>query len=142
MQALAVWPIVLAVATYSTYQVLLKSARAEVNILGLLTVAYLAAFVCAGTLWLRNQELGLNRLEARDVITGALIGLSIVGIEFGFAAAFRSGWPLNTAGAIVNVAAALLMVPVGYLIFAEGMSVAKALGLLMCCGGLVLIARG
>lgn len=141
MQALALWPILLAVATYSIYQIALKSARAEVNILGVLTVAYLAAFVCAGALWFRNQELGLNRLETRDVITGALIGLSIVGIEFGFASAFRDGWPLNTAGAVVNVSVALLVVPIGYLFFAEGMSWTKALGLLLCCGGLVLIAR-
>ncbi|MEQ1867042.1 MAG: hypothetical protein ABL996_20570 [Micropepsaceae bacterium] len=42
---------------------------------------------------------------------------------------------------IVNVAAALMVVPIGYMLFAEQMSLTKALGLLLCCGGLVLIAR-
>lgn len=141
MQGLVVWPLALAVVTYVAYQILLKSARPEVNILGVLTVAYLAAFVAAGLLWFRFQELGANRLETRDIAIGVMLGLSIVGLEYGFVSAFRAGWPLNSAGAIVNVAVALLVVPIGYLFFAEQMSWVKGLGLAMCCGGLLLIAR-
>lgn len=141
MQGLVVWPLALGVVTYVAYQILLKSARPEVNILGVLTVAYLAAFVAAGLLWLRFQELGANRLETRDIAIGVMLGLSIVGLEYGFVSAFRAGWPLNSAGAIVNVAVALLVVPIGYLFFAEQMSWVKGLGLAMCCGGLLLIAR-
>ncbi len=141
MQGLVVWPLALAVVTYVAYQILLKSARPEVNILGVLAVAYLAAFVAAGLLWFRFQELGANRLETRDIAIGVMLGLSIVGLEYGFVSAFRAGWPLNSAGAIVNVAVALLVVPIGYLFFAEQMSWVKGLGLAMCCGGLLLIAR-
>jgi multidrug transporter EmrE-like cation transporter len=135
------WPFVLAIAAYVAYQTFLKTVRPEVNILGLLAVAYVASFACAGLLWWRNQDLGVNRLEWRDVVVAAAIGASIVGIEFGFATAFRHGWPLNTAGAIVNVAAALVVVPIGYAIFGEHMTWTKGLGLVMCCGGLVLIAQ-
>lgn len=141
MQTIGYWPLVLAVSTYVTYQTALKSARPDVNILGVLTFAYLVSFTCAASLWFRNQGLGANRLEVRDLIVGAVVGASIVGIEFGYATAFRSGWQLNTAGAIVNVAAVLIVVPVGYLLFAEGMTWTKALGLLLCCAGLILIAR-
>lgn len=137
----AYWPFALAITAYVAYQTALKAARPEVNILGLLMFAYAVSFACAGLLWWRNQDLGANRLEWRDLTIAAAVGASIVGIEFGFATAFRQGWPLNTAGAIVNVAAALIVVPIGYLMFAEQMSWTKALGLLMCCGGLVLIAR-
>lgn len=141
MQAATYWPFALAIAAYAAYQTFLKAARPEVNILGLLTFAYLVSFVCAGVLWWRNQELGANRLEAGDLAIAALIGVSIVGIEFGFASAFRFGFPLNTVGAIVNVAAALVVVPIGYMLFAEHMTWTKGLGLLLCSGGLVLIAQ-
>jgi hypothetical protein len=141
MRGLALWPFALAVATYTAYQMLLKSARPEVNILGVLTVAYFAAFVAAGVLWFRYPALGANRLETRDLVIAAMLGLSIVGIEYGFVSAYRAGWPLNAAGAIVNVAVALIVVPIGLMMFGEQMSWAKGLGLLMCCGGLVLIAR-
>jgi multidrug transporter EmrE-like cation transporter len=141
MQGVAYWPFLLAIAAYVAYQTFLKAARPEVNILGLLMFAYLVSFVCAGLLWWRNQDLGSNRLETGDLLIAAGVGASIVGIEFGFATAFRHGWPLNTAGAIVNVAAALVVVPIGYMLFAEHLSWTKALGLLLCCSGLVLIAR-
>lgn len=141
MQSVAYWPFLLAIAAYVAYQTFLKTARPELNILGLLTFAYLVSFAWTGFLWWRNQDLGLNRLELRDYAIAAAIGASIVGIEFGFATAFRHGWPLNTAGAIVNVAAALIVVPVGYMLFAEHMTWTKAVGLLLCCGGLALIAR-
>ena len=141
MQGVAYWPFLLAITAYVAYQTFLKAARPEVNILGLLMFAYAVSFVCAGLLWWRNQDLGANKLETGDLLIAAAIGASIVGIEFGFATAFRHGWPLNTAGAIVNVAAALIVVPIGYMLFAEAMSWTKALGLLLCCGGLVLIAQ-
>ena len=141
MQGVAYWPFLLAIAAYVAYQTFLKAARPEVNILGLLMFAYAVSFVCAGLLWWRNQDLGINKFETGDLLVAAAIGASIVGIEFGFAAAFRHGWPLNTVGAIVNVAAALIVVPIGYMLFAEHMSWTKALGLLLCCGGLVLIAQ-
>lgn len=139
MSNLTMWPFMLAVSTYVAYQTLLKSARPEVNVLGLLTFAYFVAFACAGTLWVRNQELGVNRLEIRDMTLAALLGASIVGLEFGFVSAFRFGWPLNATGAIVNVAAALIVVPIGYLMFGEHMTWVKGLGLLLCCGGLTLL---
>jgi multidrug transporter EmrE-like cation transporter len=74
------------------------------------------------------------------MLIAALIGISIVGIEFGFATAFRAGQPINTTGAIVNVATALLVVPIGYAVFGEQMSSLKLVGLVMCCGGLLLLA--
>jgi drug/metabolite transporter (DMT)-like permease len=135
------WPFALAIAAYVAYQTFLKAVRPEVNILGLLMFAYAAAFATAGLLWWRNQDLGANRMEWGDLSVAAAIGVSIVGIEFGFAYAFRTGWPLNTTGAIVNVAAALIVVPIGYMLFAEHLSWTKGLGLLLCCAGLVLIAR-
>lgn len=141
MQGVAYWPFLLAIAAYVAYQSLLKAVRPDVNILGLLTFAYLVSFACAGLLWWRNQDIGSNQLVARDFMIAAALGASIVGIEFGFASAFRFGWPLNTTGAIVNVAAALIVVPIGYMLFAEHMTWTKAVGLLMCCGGLWLIAQ-
>jgi len=137
----AYWPFALAIAAYVAYQTFLKAARPEVNILGFLMFAYAVSFACAGLLWWRNQDLGVNRLGWNDLGVAAAVGASIVGIEFGFATAFRNGWALNTAGAIVNVAAALIVVPIGYLLFAEGLSWTKALGLLLCCAGLVLVAQ-
>lgn len=140
MQAAVFWPFVLAIGAYTSYQVALKFARPDVNILALLAFAYLVACLSAVALWLFNSDLGESKLTTRDMFVAACIGISIVGIEFGFASAFRAGQPINTTGAIVNVATALLVVPIGFALFAEQMSAVKLAGIAMCCAGLVLIA--
>ena len=140
MQAALLWPFVLATFAYAAYQVALKFARPDVNILLLLAFAYFVSCVSALALWFGNPGLGESRLLPRDMLVAALVGISIVGIEFGFASAFRAGQPINTTGAIVNVATALLLVPVGYLIFAEQMNGLKLAGLGLCSAGLILLA--
>ncbi|MEQ1863580.1 MAG: hypothetical protein ABL996_02890 [Micropepsaceae bacterium] len=135
----AIWPFVLAVSTYVSYQIALKFTRPDVNALGVLTLAYFVAFACAATLWFRNQSLGANWLEGRDVLVAVILGASIVGIEYGLVSAFRLGWPINSAGAIVNVATAVLLVPIGFVVFGEQMSAINLAGLALCCAGLVLL---
>ena len=140
MQAAALWPFLLAIGAYTSYQVALKFARPDVNILALLAFAYLVACMSAVGLWFFNSGLGESRLSTRDMIVAACIGISIVGIEFGFASAFRAGQPINTTGAIVNVATALLVMPIGYALFAEQMTTIRLVGLALCCVGLMLLA--
>jgi len=140
MAVAAVWPFVLAIVAYTSYQLVLKLVRPDVHILALLAFAYLVSCATALTLWLLSPGLGESRLQGRDMIFAAVLGMSIVGIEYGFASAFRSGQPMNTTGAIVNVATALLVVPVGYAVFGEQMTTVKLAGLALCCGGLILLA--
>lgn len=134
------WPFLLATLAYATYQVALKYARPDVNILLLLAFAYLVSCISALALWAGTSGLGGARLLPRDMLVAAIVGISIVGIEFGFASAFRAGQPINTTGAIVNVATALLLVPVGYALFAEQLSPLKIAGLGLCSVGLILLA--
>jgi drug/metabolite transporter (DMT)-like permease len=140
MPVAALWPFVLAIVAYTSYQIVIKLVRPDVPILAVLAFAYLVSCVTAVTLWLVAPGLGESRLQGRDMVMAALIGVSIVGIEFGFASAFRAGQPINTTGAIVNVATALLVVPIGYAVFGEQMSGVKLAGLALCCAGLVLLA--
>jgi drug/metabolite transporter (DMT)-like permease len=140
MPVAALWPFVLAIVAYTSYQLVLKLVRPDVHILAVLAFAYLVSCATAVTLWLMNPGLGDSRLQGRDMMMAALIGVSIVGIEFGFASAYRAGQPINTTGAIVNVATALLVVPIGFAVFGEQMSGVKLAGLALCCAGLFLLA--
>ncbi len=136
---LPVWPLILMVATFVTYQVLLKLPGAATNVMAFLTVAYFSAFVCAGLLWLRNPQLGVNRLDLRELLLALVFGATITALEFGYVSAYRLGWPANTTGSMVNIATAVLMVPVGFALFREHITFVNAAGLAMSCGGLVLL---
>ena len=88
MPVAVLWPFVLAIVAYTSYQLVLKLVRPDVHILAVLAFAYLVSCATAVTLWLMNPGLGDSRLQGRDMMMAALIGVSIVGIEFGFASAY------------------------------------------------------
>jgi drug/metabolite transporter (DMT)-like permease len=138
-QALALWPLILMVGTYVGYQLLLKLPGAGINALAFQTIAYFAAFVVAALAWSMNRDLGANRLSGRDLIIAAAFGAVVVGLEYGYIAAYRLGWPVNTTGTIVNVTTALLMVPIGFALFRENLNLTNAAGLALCCVGLFML---
>ena len=67
-----------------------------------------------------------------------LLGLAIVGIEFGYLVAFRAGWKISAASLVTNVAASLLLVPVGLMLLKEHFKLPNLIGLALCVIGLVL----
>ena len=68
------------------------------------------------------------------------IGLGALIIEVGFLLAYRAGWPLSSAGLLVNVAAALLLLVVGLVAYHEVLSVRQWVGVAACVVGLILIS--
>ena len=70
-----------------------------------------------------------------------LVALSIVGIELGWILAFRAGAGLSLTGLIVNVAVAVIVIPIGLLLFKEKISLVNLVGIALCLIGLVLISR-
>lgn len=68
-----------------------------------------------------------------------LLALAIIGLEVGFLLVYRAGWNLGLASVVTNVAAALLLVPVGLLLFREKLSLVNILGILVCLVGLVML---
>ncbi len=136
---LPVWPLILMVASFVGYLVLLKLPGAATNVMAFLTVAYFSAFVCAGLLWLRNPQLGVNRLDYRELLLALIFGATITALEFGYVSAYRLGWPVNTTGSTVNIMTAILMVPIGFVLFREHITLLNGIGLALCCAGLILM---
>ena len=70
-----------------------------------------------------------------------LVALSIVGIELGWILVFRAGAGLSLTGLIVNVAVAVIVIPIGLLFFSEKISLINVAGIALCLIGLVLISQ-
>jgi hypothetical protein len=47
------------------------------------------------------------------------LAIAIVGFEIGFLLAYRAGWDIGLAGVATNVAAAILLLPTGIILFKE-----------------------
>lgn len=67
-----------------------------------------------------------------------LLGLAIVGIEFGYLMAFRSGWKISLAAVVANVIASLLLLPLGLVLLKETIKIPNLIGIGLCLLGLIL----
>jgi len=138
----SVLPMLLTVGGAVLYQISSKSVPRTVHPLVAIIAAYLTAIVlCLFATWLWPVT-GAVSASLRQFNWGvAGIGLGAALIEVGFLLAYRAGWPLNLASIIVNVSAAVVLLPLGLAMFGERITLAKGLGAALCLIGLVLISR-
>jgi drug/metabolite transporter (DMT)-like permease len=69
------------------------------------------------------------------------VGIGAVVIEVGFLLAYRAGWNINSASVVCNIAVALLLIPIGLLVFKENLSTRGAAGIGCCLLGLYLLSK-
>jgi drug/metabolite transporter (DMT)-like permease len=79
-----------------------------------------------------------------DAIRGAprgslLLGISIVGIEFGYLEAQRSGWHPASVGLVGNISATLVLAVVAALFLGDRLSPREAAGIGLCAIGLAVL---
>ena len=122
------------------YHVFQRAISPQVNPVVSLLVTYVTAF--AGTLTLLFL-FPLRRSIAQEVgqvnWASIALGIAIVGLEIGFLLAYRAGWRISVTGIATNVAAALVLVPTGILLFRERPTTINLLGVLVSIFGLVMI---
>jgi uncharacterized membrane protein len=69
------------------------------------------------------------------------LGAAAALIELGFLLAYRTGWRISIAAVATNAAAAVVLIPVGILIFKDQLSLRNVIGLVFCIVGLALVVR-
>ena len=69
------------------------------------------------------------------------LGAAAALIELGFLLAYRTGWRISIAAVATNAAAAVVLIPIGLLVFKDHLSVRNVIGLAFCIVGLVLVMR-
>jgi uncharacterized membrane protein len=138
----SVLPMLLTVSGAVLYQISSKSVPRAVHPLVAIIAAYVTAIVlCLFATW-KWPVTGSVSDSLRHFNWGvAGIGLGAALIEVGFLFAYRAGWPLNIASIVVNVSAAVILLPLGLAMFGERISLAKGVGAAFCLVGLVLISK-
>lgn len=132
--------ILLAIASSALYHFSARSTPAQVNFPVSLGFTYLVALVITlGIALLFPSPNGVLFELRRLNWASLLLGIAIVGIEFGFLLVYRSGWNLGLAAVFVNVAASLILVPVAILLFKDRFNWVNVLGVLVCLAGLLML---
>ncbi len=129
----------LAVLASTLYHVFQKSTPAEVNPALSLLVTYGTAAIATLGLFLFYPLQNLSADFSRLNWASYALGLSIVGLELGILLAYRFGWQISLLGVVVHIAAALLLLPIGLVLFREKLTPLNLLGIVLCIAGLILV---
>lgn len=132
--------IALTVLSNVLYHVFQKLIPGNVNPLLSLAVTYLVAAVATLLLLPLFPIQGTLGAEIRKLNwTSVALGAVIIGLELGFLLAYRSGWNISIASLVANTTVALLLIPIGLLLFKEELSTTNILGIVLAIVGLVLV---
>jgi drug/metabolite transporter (DMT)-like permease len=140
MFALA-WPMVMIVCSFLLYHLSIKAIRPDLHPLAFLSAVYVVALVVTCGLWVAFPDLGPSGVQVQDGLWVVLLGLALVGIEFGFLMAYRNGWSVAIAPTFSNVTLALIMAPIGVFFLKEKLGWQGLAGLSFCVLGLILMSK-
>jgi drug/metabolite transporter (DMT)-like permease len=129
----------LAILASTLYHIFQKSTPAEVNPALSLLVTYGTAAVATLGLFIFYPPQNLAQDFAKLNWASYALGLSIVGLELGILLAYRFGWQISLLGVVVHIAAALILLPIGLLLFREKLSPLNLVGIGLCILGLILV---
>lgn len=137
-----VFSILLIVASNVLYNVCQKSTPESANPLSSLLVTYLTASIITviAFLFFYTDKNFVQSLEDLNW-TSIVLGVAIVGLEFGYLMAYRSGWNISVGSLVANILLAIMLIPIGMLFYQEGFSFNKTLGVVFCMIGLLLLNK-
>ncbi|MEA4804936.1 EamA family transporter [Acetobacterium wieringae] len=135
-------PILLIVTANVFYNICTKSTPETVNPFLSLLVTYLVAALLTLILMLANGlEEGIVQSVKRLNWTSFALGISVVALEFGYITAYRAGWNISLGSLVANISLAILLIPIGILLYKEVLTTNHLVGITLCLVGLFFINR-
>ncbi|MGN1030693.1 MAG: EamA family transporter [Butyricicoccaceae bacterium] len=131
------WPILLVVASNTFYHICAKSMPEKLNPLASLVITYLISALVAVILYfVTNPGHSLVQEYQNVNWTSFLLGIAIVGLEFGNIYMYKIGWNINTGYLVQSILLAVTLLVVGLLLYHEAITWTKLLGILICMIGI------
>lgn len=137
-----VFSIVLIVMSNIFYNICQKSTPEKANPFSALFVTYLVAgILTVAAFYLSRSEENFFRSFKELNWTSPVLGVAIVGLEFGYIMAYRAGWNISVGSLVANIILAIVLIPVGIFFYKEGFDLNKVFGVILCLAGLILINK-
>jgi len=135
-------PFIVTVGGMLVYHLSQKSIPKEMNPFHATAIAYLVGIVvCAvlGFTYTANKSF-VSSIKTSNWAVLAM-GVGAAAIEVGFMLAYRMGWKMSFTAIATNVAATVVLIPIGLLVFKEQLSVRNVVGVAFCILGLLLVVK-
>lgn len=136
------WPIGLVVAGNIGYHICCKETPEGINAFASLTLTYAVAAAACFVIYLLTSH-GGNILNEYAGVNWAVfvLGIVIVALEVGCIFMYRAGWNVNTGNIVCNIMIAVCLLFVGLLLYGEAITITKAVGILVCISGLIIVNK-
>lgn len=136
------WPILIVVGANTFYNISAKSTPAEINSFASLSVTYLIAMLCSIVMFFITSEQKNIAVELSKANWATyVLGMAIVGLEYGFICIYRAGWKIGVASLFASIALACVLLLIGLLLYKEVLTLRQCIGIGVCVAGLILIAN-
>lgn len=135
-------PIIIVVAANTLYHICAKAVPGGVNAFVSLIATYLTAAFISLIIFLVTSQNKNILIEVKELNWASLVlGLSIVGLEFGFILLYRVGWDISVGSLVCNITLAMVLIVIGLLFYKEHISMNQIIGITLCIGGLIFINK-
>ena len=135
-------PLVLVVGGSLVYHIAAKSVPKGLEPFGALLGVYATALVaCLFAYLIARRGAMPSHVAALWHPTVAAVGLGALMIELGFLLTYRAAWPVSIASVMTNGLVAVLLIPIGALVFGEAITAVRIAGVILCLMGVVLLQR-
>lgn len=136
------WSILIIIVSTLLYHVAQKSTPSDINPIISMLITYLSAsLMCIVAYPFFKKDMGFIK-EIRKVNWAVFaLGLAVLGIEIGFLYAYRTGWNVSKANLLSSSIIAVLLIPIGILLYNDKVSLINVIGVIFSIIGVSLINR-
>ena len=137
-----IWPILIVIGANTIYNVSAKSTPTDVNSFASLTLSYvIGAVVSVILFFVTSENKNLFTELSKTNWASLVLGIAIIGLEFGYICIYRAGWKISVASLVANISLALVLLIVGMLLYKETISLRQIIGIAISVIGLIVIAK-
>lgn len=137
-----IWPVLVVIFANTFYNICAKSTPEGVQPFAALMVTYFMAAMVSLLLFFITSE---NKNLIHEIMninwTSFVLGVSIVGLEFGYIQIYRAGWNVSVGSLVTNIGLAVVLLFVGLLLYKETISLNQIIGIALCIAGIVFINK-
>nr|MDD6336006.1 EamA family transporter [bacterium] len=137
-----IWPILIVVTANTCYHICAKSMPGGVQPFASLTVMYMiAALLSLALFFITSQDKSIIAEVHKLNWTSLVLGIAIIGLEFGNICIYRAGWDISKGSLVANISLACVLVIVGAVGYKESISVRQIIGMVLCVAGIILVSK-
>ena len=108
-----IWPILIVVGANTFYHICAKSTPENANAFASLAITYGVGAVLSIVMFYLTGARGLAGELGKTNWTAWVLGIAVVGLEFGNICLYRAGWKVSVGSLIANITLACVLLAVG-----------------------------